>query len=88
MSVIITARKRHLRAKNRGVANVPSPFALILGEFDDQDAILGRHRDQHHQPDLSASRAINGKIRMPRNAPEHSRTGTDSNTGTGIIQLS
>jgi hypothetical protein len=27
-------------------------FVLVLGEFDDQDGVLGRKTDQHHQADL------------------------------------
>ena len=29
-----------------------APFVLCLGEFDDQDRVLGRQPDQHHEADL------------------------------------
>jgi hypothetical protein len=47
----MTAR-RHLGAECRGFPDVPALLALILSEFDDQDAVLRRHRDQHYQADL------------------------------------
>ena len=49
--VIITARKR-MRAPSVAASRYPSPLALVLGEFDDQDAVLGGERDQHDETDL------------------------------------
>jgi hypothetical protein len=31
---------------------IASLLALVLGEFDDQNPVLRRHRDQHHEPNL------------------------------------
>ena len=48
--VIITARNRS-RAPSIAASRIEHALlALLLGEFDDQDAVLGGQRDQHHQP--------------------------------------
>ena len=44
--------KPHARAERRGLPDRHARLALLLGEFDDQDAVLGRQRDQHDQADL------------------------------------
>jgi hypothetical protein len=40
--------KAHPGAEYRSFPDVLAQLALVLGEFDDQDAVLGGHRDQHH----------------------------------------
>ena len=79
--------KAHLRTEHRGLANVFSLLALILGEFDDQNAILGRHRDQHHEPDLGVQVERQMQDLDAEKRSEHCHRHR-SNTGTGIIQLS
>src|SRR5437879_2463596 len=43
----------HLRTKYRGVRNRDAALALLLGELDNQDAVLGGQCDQHHEADLA-----------------------------------
>ncbi len=40
------------RALDRGVADRLALAALLDGELDDQDAVLGGQRDEHHEADL------------------------------------
>ena len=50
--VIITGRKR---SRAPAIAEFEDRLALaplIHGEGDDEDAVLRRERDQHHEPDL------------------------------------
>ena len=50
--VIITARNR-VRAPSTAASRMPSPASRrSFGELHDQDAVLRRQRNQHHQPDL------------------------------------
>ncbi len=42
----------HPRAQRGGVFDGKARLALLLGEFDDEDAVLGGERDQHDEPDL------------------------------------
>ena len=56
----MTARNRI--SEHRGFSNVLTPLALVLGKFDDQNAVLGGQRDQHHEPDLG--------IEVERQAPK------------------
>ena len=42
----------HARAERRGLRDRHALLALLLGEFDDQDAVLGGERDQHDEADL------------------------------------
>ena len=89
IEVIITARKRS-RAPMMAASRMRQPcLALLLGEFDDQDAVLGGQRDQHHQADLrvDVERHQRRRPRCATKAPS-TPTATDSSTGTGMIQLS
>ena len=43
----------HLRPQRGGFHDRMPGFALLLGEFDDQNAVLGGQRDQHHEADLA-----------------------------------
>ena len=63
------------------------PLVLVLGEFDDQDRILGGERHQDDEADLG--------IKVERQAGDiHARVGAgmptviESRTETGIDQLS
>ena len=40
------------RAFQRRIHQGLALFEFVLGEFDDQDRVLGRQPDQHHQTDL------------------------------------
>ncbi len=88
IEVIITARNR-IRAPMTAASWIGMPgLALLLGELDDQDAVLGRQRDQHHQADLRIEIERQARqISRPTKAPS-TPTVTDSSTGIGIIQLS
>ena len=44
--------KPHPRAQDRSFLDTHALFALVLREFDNQDAILSRHCDQHDEADL------------------------------------
>ncbi len=50
--VIITARKRSRAPTHRSVGDGHALLAPDLGEFDDQDAVLGGERNQHDETDL------------------------------------
>jgi hypothetical protein len=52
MEVIITARKPEARALHGRVADAHAALPRLLGELDDEDAVLGRQRDQYHEADL------------------------------------
>ena len=63
--VIITARNRSL-APRIAASWIDLPcLALLLGEFDDQDAVLRRQRDQHDDADL--------RVKVEREAGEADR---------------
>ena len=86
--VIITGRKRR-RAPSTAASRIDLPCAPLLdGELDDQDAVLGGQRHQHHEADLGID--VEGETRpataqaMAPSTP----TLTDSSTGIGMFQLS
>ena len=86
--VIITGRKRSARAFGRGLQQRDAVLALLLGELDDQDAVLRRQADQHDHADLGVE--IEGQTCASTMAPNEPSmpTATDSSTGTGMVQLS
>ena len=53
-TVIMTARKRSLAAVSGAASAIDSRgwVALLLGELDDQDGLLRRESDEHHETDL------------------------------------
>ena len=52
MDVISTARKR-ISARAQRHLRCSALLAPLLREFDNQNGILRRQRNHHHQPDLS-----------------------------------
>ena len=50
--VIITGRKRSRAPSVAASQQRHAVLAFLLGELDDQDAVLGRQADQHHHADL------------------------------------
>ena len=87
--VIITARKRVSRAVDRRFLDRQAVLAPLLGEFDDQDAVLGGERDQHDEADLGIEVVVEaGRSSSASHARRATPTETDSSTGTGIVQLS
>ena len=80
--------KPHPRPEHRGLPDVHALLAPVLGELDDQDAVLGGHRDQHDEPDLGVEVERQRQRSGCRQTRPSTPTGTDSSTGTGIIQLS
>ena len=86
--VIITGRKRS-RAPSVAASSSGMPsLAPLLGEFHDQDAVLGRQPDQHDHADLRVEiERETGRSRSRRRSPA-TPTVTDSSTGTGMVQLS
>ena len=50
--VIITGRKRSRAPSIADVEELLAGAPLLDGELDDQDAVLGGERHQHHQADL------------------------------------
>ena len=50
--VIITGRKRSRAPSTAGFEDRLAVPPLLDGELDDQDAVLGGERHQHHQADL------------------------------------
>ena len=86
--VIITGRKRSLRAFGRSLQQRDALGTALLGELHDQDAVLRRQPDQHHHADLRIE--IERETRERRMAAKDPTTPivTDSRTGTGMVQLS
>ena len=85
--VIMTGRKRSRAPSIAACEQRHAPLALLLREFDDQDAVLGGQTDQHDHADL--------RIKIERQPAENDAakepsipTETDNSTGTGIVQLS
>ena len=70
--VIITGRKRS-RAPSMAESGMRLAGAPLLdGELDDQDAVLGRERDQHDQADLRVD--VEGEARpAPRRRSRRAR---------------
>src|SRR5882757_8099960 len=77
--------KAHFRPQCSSLLDARSLLALLLGEFNDQDAILCRERNQDDQANLRIE--VQFAIITPATAPRTPTT-TDSRTGTGMIQLS
>ena len=50
--VIITGAEAQARALDRGLGDRLALLALLHGELDDQDGVLGGERDQHDEADL------------------------------------
>ena len=86
--VIITGRKRS-RAPSVAASSSGTPcLALLLGELDDQNAVLGGKPDQHDHADLGVEiERQPADQTMAANEPS-TPTDTDSSTGTGMVQLS
>ena len=63
--VIITGRKRKRAPSVAASSKRHAVLALLLGELDDQDAVLGCEPDQHHHADL--------RIKIERQTAEHYR---------------
>ena len=76
------------RALGRGLEQRHALLALLLGELDDQDAVLGCEADQHHHADLPVEiERQTPPTTIAANEPSMP-TDTDSSTGTGMVQLS
>ena len=86
--VIMIGRSRSRHASTvASCSGLPSRLQL-LGELDDQDRVLARQADQHHEADLheDVDRPCR-PISMP--ITEHSRhIGTTRITASGSVQLS
>ena len=63
--------KPHPRAEHRGLPDVHAFLAPVLGKFDDQDAVLGGHCDQHDEPDLGIEVERQVKNQNSEKRPEH-----------------
>ena len=71
IEVIITARNR-MRAPSAAASRIGMPgLALLLGELDDQDAVLGGERDQHHHADLRVEIERQARTAQPDERAEH-----------------
>ena len=51
--VITIGRSRSRQASSVAWSRVSPSLAAVLGELDDQDRVLARQADQHHEADLS-----------------------------------
>jgi len=71
IEVIITARNRILRTEDRRVLYRDAALALLLGELDNQDAVLGGERNQHHKPDLTVEIEVQSGKLDAEVRPEH-----------------
>ena len=74
-------------ALGRRVAQRHAALALLLGEFDDQDAVLRGEADQHDHADLRVEIERQARRAMTRKEPKTPMV-TESSTGTGMVQLS
>ncbi len=85
--VIITARNRTPAASTAAAVDVLAQLAPLDRKLDDQDAILGGERDQHHQSDLRID--VDAVVRpMPPRRCADDADATESNAGIGMFQLS
>ena len=75
------------RALDRGLDDRLAVLALLLGELDDQDGVLGGERDQHDQADLAVDVEAQAGDDTATRAPS-TPTLTESSTGIGMFQLS
>ena len=86
--VIRIGRSLSLAPSRRGLLDRFALLALELGEFDDEDGVLGRQTNQHDQPDLGVDVVVEADAgSRPRNAP-NTPNGITSRMATGIAQLS
>ena len=86
--VIITGRKRSARAFDRGILYRFALASLFDGELDNQNAVFGSQRHQHHEADLRIDIEARGPPMPQREIAPSTATVTDSSTGTGMFQLS
>ena len=76
------------RAASSAAPSTSAPFlALRLRELDDEDRVLGREADQHHEPHLNEHVVVEPASHTPANAPSATR-GVASRTAHGSFQLS
>jgi hypothetical protein len=98
---VIRIGRRRRRAPSSAASASGLPFLeFVLGELDDQNRVLGRQADQHHQSDLRVDVVLDlhhvsrQKIAQQRAAqPQHpnapkTATGVLSRTLNGSVQLS
>ena len=76
------------RALDRGLRDRQAVLAPLLGELDDQDAVLGGERDQHDDADLGVDVVVEPADPQAPPSPPATPTVTESSTGTGMVQLS
>ena len=88
---VIRIGRSRSRAPSSAASTRSLPFLeFVLGELDNQNRVLGRQTDEHHQTDLRihvASRSA--PCRRARNAPSITRrshsTANAPNTATGVL---
>ena len=85
--VIITGRKRNLAPSVAASEQFDAALALLLGEFDDQDAVLGREADQHDHADLAVKVEGQPAEQDEQERAEHADRHRKQD-GTGMVQLS
>ena len=56
---------------HRRVDNRTAPFAKLLGKLDDQDRVLRRQANQHHETDLAIQIVLKSPRPLRRQRPEH-----------------
>jgi hypothetical protein len=85
--VIRTGRNRSFAPVERRLDQWPALLQLSLGELHDEDGVLGREPDEHHQADLPVDVELELAEQRPARAP-NTATGTERSTLNGSDQLS
>ena len=88
-SDVIRIGRSRMRAASTAASAIVSPrCAQLLGELDDQNAVLRRQADQHHQPDLAVHIVDQAAAPLRAAARPRIASGTDSRMMNGSVRLS
>ena len=80
--LVIRIGRSRCRPPPRGVEPGRPGLPLLLGELHDQDRVLARQPDQHHQPDLGEDVQVRAAgTSSPTPAPHRAHIGTISTIG-------
>jgi hypothetical protein len=85
--VIRIGRRRRLAASITASTFSLAARAQLIGELDDQDAVLGDQADQHHQPDLAVD-VESAAAQLDRSSAPVTASGTVSMITKGETKLS
>ena len=87
---VIRIGRSRSRAPSSAASTSGVPFSnSLLGEFHDQDRVLRRQADEHHQPDLRVDVVFDldhvRRMNRPRSVRRSHNTQNAPNTATGVL---